>query len=102
MTASEKLTELIENDKLTDEQQDNLMDWNVYQVEDARELFKQMLSNDQKKGGLSEEGIITTLYNLISFDDEDFVVCEGYDGSVDILDDDTLDDILGIDQKRGN
>lgn len=55
MTASEKLTKLIENDELTGEQQDNLMDWNVYQVEDARELFKQMLSNDQKKVGYQKK-----------------------------------------------
>ena len=97
MTASEKLTQLIENDKLTDEQQDNLMGWNIYQVDDARDLFKQMLSDCQGNSGLSEEAIITTLYNLISFNDEDFVVCEGYDGSVDILDDDTLNDALDID-----
>ena len=97
MTASEKLTQLFENDKLTDEQQDNLMDWNVYQVEDARDLFKQMLSDDQGNSGLSEEAIITTLYNLISFNDEDFVVCEGYDGSVSELDFDTLDDALDVD-----
>lgn len=97
MTASEKLLKLIENDKLTDEQQDNLMDWNVYQVYDARDLFKQMLSDDQGNSGLSEKAIITTLYNLISFDDEDFVVCEGYDGSVNILDNDTLNDVLDID-----
>jgi len=55
MTASEKLQQLVENDELTDEQQDNLMDWNVYQVEDARELFKQMLSNDQKKVGYQKK-----------------------------------------------
>ena len=96
MTASEKLAQLIENDKLTDEQRDNLVDWNIYQVEDARDLFKQMLSNDQDNGGLSEEAIITTLYNLINFDDEDFVVCEGYDGSVNLLDNDTLNDALDI------
>lgn len=102
MTASEKLTQLIENDKLTDEQQDNLMDWNIYQVDDARDLFKQMLYDDQGNSGLSEEAIITTLYNLISFNDEDFVVCEGYDGSVDILDFDTLNDALDVDQERGN
>ena len=44
MTASEKLQQLWDNEELIDEQQDNLMDYNVYQVDDARDLFKEMLN----------------------------------------------------------
>ena len=103
MTASEKLQKLMDNDELTESQQYSLMDFNVYQVEDAMDLFKEMLKNNnypfssEVTSGLSDEDIITTLYNLLDYSSDDYVVCEGYNGTVDLLDDDTLDDILDVD-----
>ena len=100
MTASEKLQQLWDNDELTEEQQDNLVDYNVYQVDDARDLFKEMLEEDYRSheytGELSEADIITTLYNLLQYSDDDYVVCDGSNGTVELLDDDTLEDILDV------
>ena len=100
MTASEKLQQLWDNDELTEEQQDNLMDYNVYQVDDARDLFKEMLEEDYRSreytGELSEADIITTLYSLLKYSDDDYVVCDGSNGTVELLDDDTLEDILDV------
>ena len=100
MTASEKLQQLWDNEELTEEQQDNLMDYNVYQVDDARDLFKEMLEEDYHghgyTSGLSEADIITTLYSLLKYSSDDYVVCDGYNGIVDLLDDDTLEDILDV------
>lgn len=77
MTASEKLQQLWDNNELTEEQQDNLMDHNVYQVEDARDLFKEMLHEGSRGNvSLSEADIITTLYNLLKYSDDDYVVCD--------------------------
>jgi len=95
MTASEKLQQLFNNDELTEEQQDNLMDFNIYMVDEARDLFKGMLNNENK-GGLSDADIITTLYNLLKYSDDDYVVCDGYTGNVELLDYDTLEDILDV------
>jgi len=39
MTASEKLQQLIENDELTDEQQDNLNDWGIQTVSELRDYL---------------------------------------------------------------
>ena len=93
MTASEKLQKMMDNDELTEDQQDLMVDFNVYTVDEAKDLFKEMLNNENK-GGLSDEGIITTIYNLLEYSSDDYVVCEGYDGTVELLDDDTLGDIL--------
>lgn len=101
MTASEKLQQLIANDKLTNEQQDYIMYYNVSRVDDARDLSKNMLNYKISKtygrwyqGELSKADIITTLYNLLKYSDSDYVTCDGYGGSVDLLDDDNLEDIL--------
>lgn len=97
MTASEKLQQLFDNEELTDEQQDLLMNFNVYGVDNARDLFKEMLN----EGGcgylnLPEADIITTLYNLLKYSSDDYVVCDGYNGAVKLLDNDTLEDILNV------
>lgn len=103
MTASEKLQQLINNDELTEAQQDSMMDFNVYQVGDARDLFKEMLNENNSPfsrevtNGLSDADIITTLYNLLKYSSDDYVLCDGYNGIVDLLDDDTLEDILDVD-----
>ena len=97
MTASEKLQQLWNNDELTDEQQDNLADYNVNMVDDARDLCKDMLKeNNYEYISLSEDDIVTTLYNLLKYSDDDYVVCDGYGGTVKLLDDDTLEDVLDV------
>ena len=93
MTASEKIQKMVDNDELTEEQQDSMVDFNVFRVDEARGIFKEMLNNENK-GVLSDVDIITTLYNLLKYSSDDYVVCEGYNGTVELLDDDTLDDIL--------
>ena len=64
------------NDKLTEEQQDLLYDYNVDTAESLKDLFKTMLS--EGTGGLSDEIKITTLYNLLKFDDQEWVIVDGY------------------------
>ncbi|UKM63057.1 hypothetical protein [Levilactobacillus phage ENFP1] len=102
MTASENLQQLWDNDELTEAQQDNMMDFNVYQVADARDLFKEMLNENtspfsrEATNGLSDADIITTLYNLLKYSSVDYVICDGYNGIVELLDNDTLDDILDV------
>lgn len=97
MTASEKLQQLFNNDELTDKQEDNLADYNVNLVDDARDLFKDMLKeNNYKYVGLSKDDIITTLYNLSKYSSNDYVVCAGYGGAFELLDDDTLKNVLDV------
>lgn len=103
MTASEKLQQLFDNEELTEEQQDSMMDFNIYMVDDARELFKLMLNDETGTISsrwypsiLSEADIITTLYNLLKYSASDYVLCDGYNGIVDLLDNDTLEDILDV------
>ena len=93
MTASEKLQKMVDNDELTEDQQDLMVDFNVYTVDEAKDLFKEMLNNENK-GDLSETAIIITLYNLLKYSDSDYVLCDVYNGTVELLDDDTLEDIL--------
>ena len=93
MTASEKLQKMMDNDELTEDQQDLMVDFNVYTVDEAKDLFKEMLNNENK-GDLSETAIIITLYNLLKYSDSDYVLCDVYNGTVELLDDDTLEDIL--------
>lgn len=97
MTASKKLQQLRDNDKLTEKQRDCLADHNVNRVDDARNLFKDMLKeNNYKYKNLSDADIITTLYNLLNYWSDDYVICDGDDGTVKLLDDDTLKDILDV------
>jgi len=93
MTANEKLQQLFNNDELTEDQQDSMVDFNVTRVDEARDIFKEMLNNENK-GDLSETAIIITLYNLLKYSDSDYVLCDVYNGTVELLDDDTLEDIL--------
>jgi len=102
MTASEKLLQLLDNDELTEAQQDNMMDFNVYQVADARDLFKEMLNENTSPFSrevprvLSDADIITTLYNLLKYSSVDYVIFDGYYGTFELLDNDTLEDILDV------
>lgn len=96
MTASEKLSKLIDDDKLTNEQLDNLSDWGILT---ASELACYLV--EKIKGLESENDIfcygetIESLYDVLSYDENEFII---YDlNGVQKLDFDTLDDALNID-----
>ena len=96
MTASEKLTELIENDKLTDEQQDNLDDWGIQRVSDLKECLIDMikdLQNDTDNTDYKED--VIALYYLLDYKNNDYVIYD--ENGVTELDFDTLNDALDVD-----
>ena len=99
MTASEKLVELIVNDKLTDDQLDNLGDWGILTVSELRDYLIDLISGLKNEAvSVSYEEAVCALSDLLDYDDDDYVV---YDESgVTKLDFDTLDDALDVDQKR--
>lgn len=100
MTASEKLQQLVENDKLTDEQQDNLNDWGIQTVSDLRDYLIDLICELKNEAvRVDYEEAVTALSDLLEYDDGDYVV---YDvDRVQELDFGTLNDTLDIDQKRG-
>lgn len=99
MTANEKLVELIENDKLTDEQQDNLNDWGIQQVSELEYYLIITLKELQNEtDSIRYEEVVSTLYKLLNYNDDEYVIYD-YNG-VNELDFDTLNDALDIDQKR--
>lgn len=83
MTASENLTQLIENNKLTDEQLDNLNGWGIQQVAELKDYLVNKLEELE-----AETDTIDTLSDLVDYNDEDYVVY--YDGRVTKLDYGTL------------
>lgn len=90
MTASEKLQKLIENDKLTDEQLDNLNGWGIKQVAELKDyLFNKIKELD------AETDSIDALSDLCDYNDDDFVIYD--EDGVSELDFDTLNDALGVD-----
>ncbi|AUV60145.1 hypothetical protein [Lactobacillus phage Semele] len=97
MTASEKLQKLIENDKLTDEQLDNLNDWGIEQVSDVRSYLINLI-NQLKDDDISidYEKAIIALYDLLDYNEDDDYVVYDEDG-VQELDFESLNDALGID-----
>lgn len=96
MTASEKLQQLVENDKLTDEQQDNLNDWGIQTVSDLRDYLIDLIRELKDEAvSIDYEEAVTALSDLLEYDDDDYVA---YDvNGVTELDFDTLNDALGID-----
>ena len=99
MTASEKLVKLIEDDKLTDEQQDNLDDWGIQRVSDLKECLIDMikdLQNDTDNTDYKED--VIALYYLLDYKNNDYVIYD--ENGVTELDFDTLIDVLEVDQKR--
>lgn len=96
MTASEKLQQLIENDKLTDEQLDNLSDWGIQRVSDLKECLIGMIGYLQSKtDSVDYEEAVTTLYDLLDYSNDDYVVYDESD--VTKLDFDTLNKALDVD-----
>lgn len=101
MTASEKLQQLIENDKLTDEQLDNLHGWDIGPVSDIKDYLIDLIHELKNEAySVDYENAVMALSDLLDYDDDDYVV---YDESgVQELDFDTLNDALDVDQERGN
>ena len=96
MTASEKLTQLIENDKLTDEQQDNLNDWGVIIVPDLKDYLIGIIKSPQlKTDSIDYKEAVIALYKLLNYNDDEYVVYN--ENGVNELDFDTLNDALDID-----
>jgi len=93
MTANEKLVELLENDKLTDDQQDALNDWNIerawvvksYLIDLVKELQDETDSIDYEKA-------VIALYDLLDYNDDDYIVYD--EDGVQELDFDILNDAL--------
>jgi len=92
MTASEKLQGLIENNKLTDSQLDNVNDWGIQRVSDLEDYLIDSLADS---GYIDYKEAVTTLYNLLNYNEDDFVIYD--EKGVTILDFDTLDDALDVD-----
>lgn len=103
MTASEKLQQLVENDKLTDEQIDNLGDWGILTVSELRDYLIDLISGLKNEAvSVSYEEAVCALSDLLDYsdDDDEYIIYD--ETGVTKLDFDTLNDALDIDQKRGN
>ena len=93
--ASEKLVEMMANNELTDEQLDNLNDWNIINADNLRRwLISKLADLQDYPTSVDYEQTVIALGDLIGFTDDDYVVYDE-DGVVD-LDMDTLNDALGI------
>ena len=96
MTASEKLQQLIENDELTDEQQDNLNDWGIQTVSELRDCLIDLINKLKNETySVDYADTIMALSDLLDYDEDDYVVYD-VDG-VTKLDFDTLNDALDVD-----
>jgi len=96
MTASEKLAQLFENDKLTDEQLDNLNDWGIQQVSDLQDyLIDKIKELKNEAVSIDYEEAVMALSDLLDYDEDDYVVYD-VDG-ITKLDFDTLNDALDAD-----
>lgn len=93
-TPQEALEFLMQSDKLTDDQKDTLEEtlneYNVYPADLAEDLFKMMLT--EGTGGLRYADLVTTLYQLLDYSDEDLIIADGED--VEPFDWDTLEDVM--------
>ena len=96
MTASEKLTELIENDKLTDEQLDNLKDWGILTASELACYLIGKIKRLEDEADIFYYGeTVESLYDVLDYDEGEYIV---YDvNGVQKLDFDTLYDALDVD-----
>lgn len=93
MAASEKLQQLIENNKLTEEQRDNLHDWGILTVSELRDKLIDLISVKDETIYVDYARTIRALYDLLDYDnDDDYVTCDEH--GVHKLDFDTLNDAL--------
>lgn len=101
MTASEKLQQLVENDKLTDEQQENLNDWGILTVAELEDYLIDKIKELQfDTYSVNYDFTITALYELLNYSNDDYIAYD--ENGVQELDFDTLNDALDVDQKRRN
>lgn len=96
MTASEKLTQLIENDKLTDEQLDNLKDWGILTASELACYLIGKIKRLEDETDIFYYGeTVESLYDVLDYDEDEYIV---YDANgVQKLDLDTLNDALDVD-----
>lgn len=89
MTANEKFQELVNNDKLTDDQQELAYQFGVIDVNSLYEYLVETLTGESFETG---EGAIALLNELLEYDSNDYVLYDN--GEISELDFDTIDDIL--------
>lgn len=89
MTANEKFQELVNNDELTDEQQELAYQFGVIDVNSLYEYLVETLTGESFE---TSENVIALLDELLKYDSNDYVL---YDNDeISELDFDTIDDIL--------
>jgi len=95
MTASEKLQQLVENDKLTDEQRDNLNDWGILTASELACYLIDKIKRLEDETDIFYYGeTVESLYDVLDYDEDEYIV---YDvNGVQKLDFDVLNDALGI------
>lgn len=93
--ASEKLTQLINNGKLTDEQLDNLKDWGIQTASElACYLVGKIKRLEDETDIFCYGETVESLYDVLDYDEDEYIV---YDvNGVQKLDFDTLNDALDV------
>lgn len=89
MTANEKFQELVNNDKLTDDQQELAYQFGVIDVNSLYEYLVETLTGESFE---TSESVIALLNELLEYDSNDYVLYDN--GEISELDFDTIDDIL--------
>lgn len=96
MNASEKLQELVENNKLTDSQLDNVNDWGIQRVSDLEDYLIDLIKELQgETDSIDYQEAVSALYDLLDYSDDYFVIYD--EAGVSELDFDTLNDALDVD-----
>ena len=89
MTANEKFQELVNNEKLTDEQQELAYQFGVIDVNSLYEYLVETLTGESFE---TSDNVIGLLNELLEYDSSDYVL---YDNdTISELDFDTINDIL--------
>lgn len=89
MTANEKFRELVNNDELTDEQQELAYQYGVIDVNSLYEYLTDTLASES----FEDSGrVIELLSELLEYDSNDYVLYD--DDKISELDYDTIEDIL--------
>lgn len=89
MTANEKFQELVNNDELTDEQQELAYQYGVIDVNSLYEYLIDTLTGESFETSQREIGLLN---ELLEYDSNDYVLYDN--GEISELDSDTVDDIL--------
>ena len=96
ITASEKLTQLINNDKLTEDQLVNLSSWCICRVSELRDYLTELVAEVKNETvNIEYEEAVCVLRDLLNYGDDDYII---YDGrGINDLDFDTLNEALDVD-----